>query len=279
MKIAVIGAGTMGRGIAIAFAQNEEHTVLLCDIDQNYVTQAMVQLKNELEKLTVKNIIKPELFESILQKVTPGLKEDAADCELVIEAIQENLEVKRDLFITLHTICKRGTIFATNTSSLSLESMNEGVERPIIGLHFFNPVPMMKLVEIVSTKRNSLEMIEKMKALIVSLGKIPVITKDHPGFIVNRILIPMINEAIGVLANNTATAGDIDTAMKLGANHPIGPLALGDLIGLDVCLAIMEVFYNQTKDIKYKPNDLLINMVANKKLGRKTGSGFFDYKK
>jgi 3-hydroxybutyryl-CoA dehydrogenase len=179
----------------------------------------------------------------------------------------------------LDSLCKKDTIFATNTSSLSILEMNEGINRPIIGIHFFNPVQMMKLVEIVITEKNSCESIEAMKELVISLGKTPVISKDHPGFIVNRILIPMINEAIGVYANTTASAEDIDTAMKLGANHPIGPLALADLIGLDVCLAILEVLHLDTKDDKYKPHEMLIKMVSDGVLGRKTGSGFFIYKR
>ena len=189
------------------------------------------------------------------------------------------METKKELFKSIQNICKKEAIFATNTSSLSVQALNEGIDRAIIGLHFFNPVPMMKLVEIVTTEIHTPEFISQMKDLVLSLGKTPVITKDHPGFIVNRILIPMINEAIGVFENNTATAEDIDTAMKLGANHPIGPLALADLIGLDVCLAIMEVLHTETKDDKYKPADLLVKMCAEGLLGRKAGEGFFSYRR
>ena len=275
MKIGIIGAGTMGRGIALTFAQKAEHSVVLCDIDLDFVNQAMDKLKKELEKLTSKNIIDPSLGESIIKNIVAGEIKNVADCDLVIEAIQEKMETKKELFQKLQNICKKDTIFATNTSSLSIKSLNEDIDRPIIGLHFFNPVPMMKLVEIITTDRIPADLVNQIKDMVTTLGKTPVLVKDHPGFIVNRILIPMINEAIGVFANGTATAADIDIAMKLGANHPIGPLALADLIGLDVCLAIMEVLHTQTKDDKYKPHDLLIKMVTEGKLGRKSGGGFF----
>ncbi|MCL1826527.1 MAG: 3-hydroxyacyl-CoA dehydrogenase NAD-binding domain-containing protein [Candidatus Cloacimonetes bacterium] len=277
MKIGIIGAGTMGRGIAIAFAQKEEHTVALCDINIEVTNQSKERLQKELEKLTAKNIVNPDLLQPTLDRITPNTKEGVGDCDLVIEAVQENLQIKKELFTFLQTVCKKETIFATNTSSLSIAAISEGLDRSVIGLHFFNPVPMMKLVEIVTTEKNTPQLINQMKALLITLGKSPVMSKDHPGFIVNRILIPMINEAIGVFANSTATAEDIDQAMKLGANHPIGPLALGDMIGLDVCLAIMEVLHAETKNDKYKPHELLHKMVTEGKLGRKSAQGFFPY--
>jgi 3-hydroxybutyryl-CoA dehydrogenase len=215
----------------------------------------------------------------MISRIIASTIDDLYDCDLIIEAAIEKMSVKKELFTKLDLLCNKDTIFATNTSSLSIYDMNEGINRPIIGLHFFNPVPMMKLVEIVTTELNTQTSIEQMKELVTSLGKTPVISKDHPGFVVNRILIPMINEAIGVFASGTASAEDIDTAMKLGANHPIGPLALADLIGLDVCLAILEVLHHQTKDDKYRPHDLLNKMVAEGKLGRKTAIGFYEYKK
>jgi len=277
MKIGIIGAGTMGRGIALAFTQKEEHRVILCDLDLDLANQALEQLKKELSKLTAKGVISSTLYEPILDRITTGTKESVTDCHLVIEAVQEKIETKKKLFVALNSICTKQTIFASNTSSLSITELNEDMERQVIGLHFFNPVPLMKLVEIVTTKRTPPDLLEKMKNIVTDLGKIPVITKDHPGFVVNRILIPMINEAIGVLASGTATAEDIDLAMKLGANHPIGPLALADLIGLDVCLAIMEVFLHKTKNKKYQPQELLLKMVTAGHLGRKTGKGFFTY--
>ena len=279
MKIGIIGAGTMGRGIALTFAQKEEHQVLLCDMDLELAEQALEQLKKELARYIAKDIINKELYESMLNRISIGVKEDACHCDLVIEAIQEKTSTKQKLFSCLDAICKKDTIFASNTSSLSITKLKEGLKRPLIGLHFFNPVPIMKLVEIITTEDTSPELVEKMSNLAISLGKTPVLAKDHPGFIVNRILIPMINEASGVLASGTATAEDIDLAMKLGANHPIGPLALADLIGVDVCLAILEVFYQETNDEKYQPNELLIKMVEQGKLGRKTGIGFFQYGK
>ena len=213
----------------------------------------------------------------ILSNITVGDIASCAECDLVIEAIPEQLEKKKELFIALDSVCKPECMFASNTSSLPISEMAGGISRPIIGMHFFNPAPVMKLVEIVSSLNTPAKMAEKAAELAVRVGKTPVFVKESPGFVVNRILIPMINEAVCLYAEGVASAEDIDTAMKLGANHPMGPLALGDLIGLDVCLAIMETLFAETGDPKYRPHIFLKSMVRNGKLGRKTGEGFYKY--
>ena len=202
-----------------------------------------------------------------------------ADADLVIEAASEEMELKKEVFNTLEGICKPETIFATNTSSLSITEIAATTQRPtqFIGMHFFNPAPVMKLVEVIKGQKTSDEVCEKIVKLAEEMGKVPVLVNEAPGFVVNRILIPMVNEGIGILADGVATAEDIDNAMKLGANHPMGPLALGDLIGLDVCLAIMEVLHREYGDDKYRPHPLLRKMVRAGLLGRKTGEGFYKY--
>ncbi|MDN5351611.1 MAG: 3-hydroxybutyryl-CoA dehydrogenase, partial [Clostridiales bacterium] len=206
---------------------------------------------------------------------------DAADCDLIVEAAIENMDIKKKVFAELDSFCKPETILASNTSSLSITEIGAATKRPdrVIGMHFFNPAPVMKLVEIIKGIATSEETFKKIVDLTLTLGKEGVAVEEAPGFVVNRILVPMINEAAGIFADGVASAEDIDRAMKLGANHPIGPLALGDLIGLDVCLSIMEVLYNEFGDTKYRPHPLLRKMVRAGKLGRKTGTGFFDYTK
>jgi 3-hydroxybutyryl-CoA dehydrogenase len=205
--------------------------------------------------------------------------EDLADCDLLIEAISEDMNVKKDTFKKLDELCKSDTILATNTSSLSITEIANSTNRPdkVIGMHFFNPVPMMKLVEVIKGIATSDETKNRIIEISKELGKTPVEVDEAPGFVVNRILIPMINEAIGIYAEGVASATDIDDAMKLGANHPMGPLALGDLVGLDVCLAIMDVLYNEFGDSKYRAHPLLRKMVRGNQLGRKTKKGFFEY--
>ena len=277
MKIGVIGAGIMGSGIAQTFAQAEGYSVVLCDIKEEYAQAAKGKIAKTLDKMVAKEKMTKDTADKIIGKISTGLKEAVSDCDMIIEAAAERMDIKKELFTSLQAICKKDAIFASNTSSLSITELSAGMDRPIIGIHFFNPVPLMKLVEIVVGLDTPDDLVEKIRKISESIGKVPVVSKDDAGFIVNRLLVPLINEGVGVLANGTASAEDIDTAMKLGANHPIGPLALGDLIGLDIVLAVMEVLHNQEGDPKYRPHPLLRKMVAANRLGRKTGSGFYTY--
>ena len=279
MKVGIIGAGTMGAGIAQAFAQTEGFTVVLCDINNEFAANGKKKIAKGFEKRIAKGKMEQAEADTILSKITTGTKEICADCDLVIEAAIENMEIKKQTFKELDEICKADAIFATNTSSLSITEIGAGLKRPMIGMHFFNPAPVMKLVEIIAGLHTPTEIVEKIKKISEDIGKVPVQVEEAPGFVVNRILVPMINEAIGIYAEGVASVEGIDAAMKLGANHPIGPLALGDLIGLDVCLAIMDVLYHETGDSKYRAHTLLRKMVRGKQLGQKTGKGFYDYTK
>ncbi|EHI77478.1 3-hydroxybutyryl-CoA dehydrogenase [Fusobacterium sp. oral taxon 370 str. F0437] len=279
MKVGIIGAGTMGAGIAQAFAQTEGFTVALCDINNEFAANGKNKIAKGFEKRIAKGKMEQAEADNILAKITTGTKEICADCDLVIEAAIENMEIKKQTFKELDEICKADAIFATNTSSLSITEIGAELKRPIIGMHFFNPAPVMKLVEIIAGLHTPTEIVEKIKKISEDIGKVPVQVEEAPGFVVNRILIPMINEAVGIYAEGIASVEGIDAAMKLGANHPIGPLALGDLIGLDVCLAIMDVLYHETGDSKYRAHTLLRKMVRGKQLGQKTGKGFYDYTK
>jgi 3-hydroxybutyryl-coA dehydrogenase len=279
MKVGIIGAGTMGAGIAQAFAQTEGFTVALCDINNEFAANGKNRIAKGFEKRIAKGKMEQAEADAILGRITTGTKEICADCDLVIEAAIENMEIKKQTFKELDEICKADAIFATNTSSLSITEIGAGLKRPMIGMHFFNPAPVMKLVEIIAGLHTPTEIVEKIKKISEDIGKVPVQVEEAPGFVVNRILIPMINEAVGIYAEGVASVEGIDAAMKLGANHPIGPLALGDLIGLDVCLAIMDVLYHETGDSKYRAHTLLRKMVRGKQLGQKTGKGFYDYTK
>ena len=279
MKVGIIGAGTMGAGIAQAFAQTEGFTVALCDINNEFAANGKNRIAKGFEKRIAKGKMEQAEADTILSKITTGTKEICADCDLVIEAAIENMEIKKQTFKELDEICKPEAIFATNTSSLSITEIGAGLKRPMIGMHFFNPAPVMKLVEIIAGLHTPADIVEKIKKVSEDIGKVPVQVEEAPGFVVNRILVPMINEAVGIYAEGIASVEGIDSAMKLGANHPIGPLALGDLIGLDVCLAIMDVLYHETGDSKYRAHTLLRKMVRGKQLGQKTGKGFYDYTK
>ena len=275
-NVGVIGAGTMGQGIANAFA-TAGYNVTVCDIKIEWAQNGINKICAKLDKLVSREKMTAEKAVGIKANLTAGEYKDLADRDLIVEAVLEKMEIKKDLFKTLDEICKEDCIFGTNTSSLSVTEIANGIKHNVIGMHFFNPADRMKLVEVISGENTPVETKEAIIECSKSLGKTPVEVAEGPGFVVNRILIPMINEACFIYQEGLASVEDIDTAMKLGANHPMGPLALGDLIGLDIVLDVMEVLYTETGDPKYRPCTLLKKMVRAGKLGQKTKQGFYSY--
>jgi len=279
MLVGVVGAGTMGNGIAHVFAQYG-YDVLLCDISDEILQKAIKTISENLDRQIKKGIVKLEDKEKILSRIkTTKNLEDFKEVELVVEAVVEKEEIKKEIFSKLEKITKKDVILASNTSSISITRLSKATNRPenVIGMHFFNPVPVMKLVEVVKGFITSDETVNKIVEISKTLDKVPIVVKDFPGFISNRILMPLINEAIFALGEGIADKESIDNIMKLGMNHPMGPLQLADLIGLDVVLDILNVLYENFKDPKYRPAPLLIKMVEAGYLGRKTKKGFYEY--
>ena len=278
-KIAIIGSGTMGNGIAHVSAQSGFHTTLV-DIDKNQLNKALHNINFNLDRQINKKVISETDKKNTLNKLNMTTDfENCKNCDLVIEAVPEKFELKVSIFKKLDKICNSKTIFASNTSSISISELGNKTSRPtkFIGMHFMNPVPIMKLVEVINTIHTSKDTTSKIIEISESMKKIPIQCNDYPGFVSNRILMPMINEAIFCLEQNVATKESIDGIMKLGMSHPMGPLQLADFIGLDVCLDIMEVLWNGFNDSKYRPCALLKSMVSSGLLGKKTGRGFYTY--
>ena len=279
-NIAVIGAGAMGNGIAHTFAQSG-YKVQLIDVNQEALNKALQTISKNLDRLVAKGKIEDSTKAETLSNISTftNLSEGVEYASLVIEAATENIDLKLKIFQQLDTACPEDTILATNTSSISITQIAAVTSRPqqVIGMHFMNPVPIMPLVEIIAGYNTSKEVLSFTKNLTEEIGKTPVIVNDYPGFVANRILIPMINEAIETLHSGVAGVQEIDTIMKLGMAHPMGPLELADFIGLDVCLSILEVMYDGFKKPKYAPNPLLVNMVHAGKYGVKSGEGFYNY--
>ena len=278
MKVAIFGAGTMGSGIAQVFAA-KGHVAMMYASSVASAQRHRDKLAASLNKRVAKGKMAQEAADDLMSRVVVEEFDAAADADLIIECVAENMAVKKELLGRLDAICKESAIFASNTSSLSITEMANGLNHQLVGMHFFNPVPAMKLVEVIAGANTPAELVDFIKNLSIEIGKTPVVVNEAPGFVVNKILIPYCNEGVCVLQEGVASAEDIDIAMQLGANHPMGPLHLGDLIGWDVILSIMDVLYNETHDSKYRANVLIRKMVRAGKLGIKSGEGFFNYKK
>lgn len=279
-KICVLGAGTMGAGIAQVAAQSGLK-VILRDIKEEFVGNGIKGIDKNLAKMVEKGKMEVADKKAVMSRIVGTVNmEDARDCDVVIEAAVEVMEIKKSIFKELDAVCKPECILASNTSALSITEIAAATGRDdrVIGMHFFNPVPAMKLVELIRGASTSQDTFDVIKELSLKLGKVPVEVNEAPGFVVNRLLIPMLNEGMYALMEGVASAEDIDTSMRFGAGHPMGPLALADMIGLDICLKIMETLYKEFGDTKYRPCPLLVKMVRANKLGRKTGEGFFVYK-
>jgi 3-hydroxybutyryl-CoA dehydrogenase len=277
--IGVVGAGTMGNGIAQVCAQ-AGYNVIMNDREDAFVQRGLGSISKSLGKLAEKGKFSAEERDTIYGRLTPSTAlEDLSRADLVIEAVFEKLEVKREVLARLDAICRPETILASNTSSISITKLAAATKRPdkVIGMHFFNPVPIMQLIEIIRALQTSQETFDTIRELSVKLGKTPVAVQDSPGFVTNRVLMPLLNEAMFTLMEGVASAEDIDTAVKLGLNHPMGPLTLADYVGLDVCLDVMEVLHRELGDPKFRPCPLLRKMVDAGYLGRKSGQGFYKY--
>jgi len=280
-KVGVVGAGTMGNGIAHVFAMSG-YDVVLMDVEESFLDRALAIITKNLDRMIKKEKITEAEKEATLSKIKKTTKvKDMADCQIVVEAASEDYAIKQKIFKDLDSVCGEGTVLASNTSSISITEIaaNTKCSEMVVGMHFMNPVPMMKLVEIVKGVQTADSTVDLVTELAKKLGKTPVLVNDYPGFISNRVLMPMINEACWALMQGVAEKEAIDTVMKLGMAHPMGPFELADLIGLDVCLAIMEVLYEGFSDSKYRPCPLLRNMVKAGYLGRKTKRGFYNYEK
>ncbi|MBC8300280.1 MAG: 3-hydroxybutyryl-CoA dehydrogenase [Pelagibacterales bacterium] len=278
-KISIIGAGTMGNGIAQVFAMNNYH-VNLIDLNSTSLTNAVNRITTNLDRMIKRDIISSDQKTATLDNISTTTDiNNAKSSDLVIEAVTENIKVKMKIFTQLDKICSSGTILATNTSSISITEIAASTKREdkVIGMHFMNPVPIMKLVEVIRGRKTSDETTKTIIELSETVKKIAIEVNDYPGFIANRILLPMINEAIEALNKGVAKVKNIDSIMKIGMGHPMGPLQLADFIGLDVCLSILEVMHEGFKNSKYAPSELLVNMVKSGKLGIKSGEGFYDY--